>query len=214
MEDTREIEVKMEKLNEMKSKMSSWLEEELNCGKDNAHCCDVDTLANAIHHIAETERNCYEALYYKTVVEQMKDAEESLRMGLPRNRDSMGRYTSNMGRNNMGGYTNYPNDQSDYINAYIHDPNRFIDEMMPMGYRENDGMKNNIRNEYERYRMAKRHYTENGDSKSKSEMNTHAMRHFKESVSTFKDIWEDADPSLKMEMKKDLQNLIADMPTD
>lgn len=223
MGDIKEVEFGTEEIKDMKKRLSTWLREEIDAGKECVRNCDIDTLANAIHHLAETERNCYEAMYYKTVVEQMENAEDSLRMGASRSRDSMGRYTSNRG------YAMPPYDQMDYVDGYIHDPNQFIDDMMPMGYRSgnrgNSMSGNNsksgtsysyrpMNSEWDQYRMAKRHYTENGDSKSRSEMNTHAMKHFKESVGTFKDIWEDADPSLKMEMKKDLQNLVADMPVD
>lgn len=217
MGDVREAEFGTEEIKRMKSTLMTWLNEELSGGKENVRGCDIDTLANAVHHLAETERNCYEALYYKTVVEQMENAEASLRMGATRSRDSMGRYTSNRGGNMRGGYTMMPYEQKDYIDAYVHDPNQFIDDMMPMGYRtgRNDWSGNNSKwgsTEWDQYRMAKRHYTENGDARSKSEMSAHAMNHFKESIGTFKDIWNDADPTLKAEMKKDLQNLIADMP--
>lgn len=225
MGDIKEVEYGVEEIKELKKRLTTWLREEIDSGKDCVRNCDIDTLANAVHHLAETERNCYEAMYYKTVTEQMENAEESLRMGASRGRDSMGRYTSN-----RSGY--YPDDQMMYTNAYIHDPNQFIDDMMPMGYRDgrNGSSMNNtsgnnsksssygyrpsMNSEWDQYRMAKRHYTETGDSKSRSEMNTHGMKHFKEAVGTFKDIWEDADPSLKMEMKRDLQTLIADMPVE
>lgn len=221
MGDIKEVEFGIEEIKDMKKRLSTWLREEIDGGKDNVRNCDIDTLANAIHHLAETERNCYEALYYKTVTEQMENAEESLRMGASRSRDSMGRYTSNHG--GMRRYSTYPNNQMDYVDAYIHDPNQFIDDMMPMGYRDGNGGQGNMRSsgnnghrpmqtEWDQYRMAKRHYTENGDSESRKEMSNHAMKHFKDSIGTFKDIWEDADPTLKMEMKKDLQNLVADMP--
>lgn len=228
MGDMKETEFGLEEIKDLKKTLTTWLREEINCGKDNVRNCDIDTLANAVHHLAETERNCYEALYYRTVTAQMEAAESSLRMGASRSRDSMGRYTSR-------GYTTYPYDQMDYVDAYVHDPNQFIDDMMPMGYRSgnrggmNSGSMSNrsgnnsksgnygyhpMETEWDRYRMAKRHYTESGDSESKREMNSHAMNHFKDSIGTFKDIWEDADPTLKMEMKKDLQNLVADMPVN
>lgn len=40
-------------------------------GNDDISLSDLDTAVNIIHHIAETERNCAEACYYKTVTEAM-----------------------------------------------------------------------------------------------------------------------------------------------
>lgn len=64
---------------------------------------------------------------------------------------------------------------------------------------------------YENYRMARRHYTATKSEADKMEMNEHANKHLTETVSSLREIWDNADPEMKRRMKSDLQNLTAEM---
>ena len=64
---------------------------------------------------------------------------------------------------------------------------------------------------YEDYREARRHYTESKNPADKDEMSTLAQEHVMETVSSMRDIWKMADPSLKTQMKSDLQKLLSEM---
>ena len=65
--------------------------------------------------------------------------------------------------------------------------------------------------EYNRYRMTRRHYTETKSPEDKKEMSEHAEKHLRDSIDTMKDIWNDAEPDMKKRMKEDLTKLVNSM---
>lgn len=64
---------------------------------------------------------------------------------------------------------------------------------------------------YDRYYDARRHYTSSMTAKDKQEMDTRASEYFHESIDAMKDIWNDADPDLRQDMKTKLVNLVNSM---
>lgn len=64
---------------------------------------------------------------------------------------------------------------------------------------------------YERYRDARRHYTESGRSADKDEMTHHAKMYLSEAMGTFRDIWKDADPEMKTNMKAQVAALAKEL---
>lgn len=61
---------------------------------------------------------------------------------------------------------------------------------------------------YKEYAKAKRYYTETHSEKDKSEMRTQADHHVADMLASFKDIWRDADPEHKKQMKADLSAFV------
>lgn len=64
---------------------------------------------------------------------------------------------------------------------------------------------------YRDWQMSRRHYTETKSEGDKKEMSEHAKEHMSDMVMTVKEMWGDADPQLKEQMKKDLTALMAEM---
>lgn len=64
---------------------------------------------------------------------------------------------------------------------------------------------------YDRYYDARRHYTSSMTAKDKQEMDDRATEYFRESIDAMKDIWKDADPDLRQDMRTKLMNLINSM---
>lgn len=64
---------------------------------------------------------------------------------------------------------------------------------------------------YDRYHDARRHYTSSMSDKDKQEMDTRAAEYFHESIDAMKDIWNDADPELRKDMKTKLTSLVNSM---
>lgn len=65
---------------------------------------------------------------------------------------------------------------------------------------------------YNEYRKAKRHYTETKSPSDKQMMDEKGRRHIHEALDTFKDIWKDADPAMRKELKASMQQAINEMP--
>lgn len=190
----------------MKERLVDALNMHINQGIEHMDAKEAGEVADMIKDLAEAERNCYEACYYKTVIEAMEkgDAEEQERYGYNMNRSaSTGRYISG-GR---GGYRPYM-DQMPYINSYLNDPN--FKENMRMGY-PMDHYEDRYGKAYNEYKNSRRHYTESNSEHDRNEMNAHATEHVGDTIATIRDIWKSADPDLKKRMKADFTNLIGEM---
>ena len=61
------------------------------------------------------------------------------------------------------------------------------------------------------YKSARRHYSETHSQMDKEEMNRHANEHIADTIQTIKEMWEDADPTLRKKMKADLTSLVGTM---
>lgn len=64
---------------------------------------------------------------------------------------------------------------------------------------------------YNEYKMKRRHYTESRSKEDKMEMEARAEEHVQDSIDTIRDIWEDADPTLKKRMKENFGKLLSEM---
>lgn len=64
---------------------------------------------------------------------------------------------------------------------------------------------------YNEYRAMRRNYTETHSEEDKAAMKKHANQHIDDTVSTMKDIWNNADPDLRKKMKADITNLLSTM---
>ena len=230
-----EMKAQLERVKEAKKTLMSWVEQEIALG-----CKDVDVKSlgetvDMVKDLAETEKECSEALYYQTVTEAMLEGEKDPyygeMMGYNNRRMANGRYASaghghptHNGHVSMSGYRPFI-DQEPYVDDYIHDPNGFQDRMRHtrsmMGYDGGSsyqggtgdyGRSSSRHGEvYDRYKDAKRHYTETKSSSDKEEMNAHSKMYVKDAMDHIMEMWEDADPTLKKYMKEDFRKLIDKM---
>lgn len=111
---------KMKELAEAKSVLISAFKSQI-ANIESADTKELGEVADMIKDLADAEKNCYEACYYKTVIEAMEDGKED-RYGY-----SMPRTNYRMSGSGHMGYKPMI-DQEPYINGYLHDPN-FKDNM-------------------------------------------------------------------------------------
>lgn len=187
----------MSKIAEMKEMLESWLQTEFSKG---AQCCDASEcgqVTDMIKDFSETEKNCWETKYYKAVVEAMEDkSQERYYTPTP---DTM--------------YKPYI-DQKPYMDAYLHDPNGFEDNMR-MGYQPSTNYRNmssKYGQSYDGWNVARRHYTDTKSMDDKERMDDMAKEYLHDTIRTIKEMWKEADPTLRKKMKSDLTELVGEMP--
>lgn len=221
----------VEKICELKKEIVDFLE----CIIDDRglHCMEAEEtgeVVDMIKDLAEAEKNCYKAEYYKSIVEAMEDAEEEeelmMKLGM---RDRMG-YTPRRGAN--GRYIPRPGyvpmhmmDDEDYVAQMDWDGPRMGYSPTGQGNRSQSG--NNIPNmggrggypdgmsqygrPYEEWRMAKRSYTETRSPEDKERMNEHANEHIMASITSLREVFKASDPETKRRVKQDLSSLVNEM---
>ena len=235
MSHLEKLESKMEELSMLKKDLMSCLKTEFAKGIHMMDTKEAGEVVDMIKDLAETEKLCYEAEYYKTVIEAMEEKdEESEKYGYRRSRNSMGRFTLSGGRK---GYRPYI-DQMPYVEGYLDDPD--FEESMRTGYtsgqggssgqnRSTDGRSGTYSggvrrgftedsdwddrggkayNEYKNYR---RYYTTSHSSSDKAEMEKHMKEHINSTLETMKEMYETAEPELKKKMKSDFTKLVNEM---
>lgn len=201
---------------------------------DTKDCAEV---ADMIKDLAEAEKACMEACYYETIVKAMEKADEEDdddgRMGYNSRHYANGRFAPK-GRGSRMGYMPDMMMQYPYLYGYTNDPDGFENERnQRMGY-QNSGAGNRSQSgsrmgyddwdwdpdddpkqsrEYNEYKRAKRHYTESKSPSDKQRMDEHAMKHMNQAIDSFREMWKDADPTMRKRMKTDLTALVGEMPT-
>lgn len=197
---------------------------------------DLPELTDIVKDLTEAKRNCMEACYYEQVIKAMdkaeKEDEEMERMGYNTRRYANGEYAPK-GRGHISGYNPILRDRP-YINAYLNDGmmgydgngngNGSSSDSNRMGARtmnSQTGSDRSVRMGYDgsyydgdsffQYDDARRHYSETGSDKDRDEMDEKGMKHVKQSLKTFREIWEDADPVMRKELHKELSAAVAEM---
>ena len=109
----------VERIADEKNKILEYMDKALDkYGPDKMNVEEVGKLADAVKDMAEAEKACWEAEYYRSVTEAMEGPSGYMpegmgyggrmagrgRMGYNRSRDSMGRYTSRRGYDGSYGY--------------------------------------------------------------------------------------------------------------
>lgn len=166
-----------------------------------------------VKDLAEAEKSCQEACYYEAVVQAMEDSDMvgNGRMGYNPNRNRMGQYSDGRAGNggDMRSDSNSGRSQSGSRRGYRDPYMRMMDEDM---WGEDDMERDPRHGEaFNRFRSAKRHYTQTHSEKDRQEMKEHANEHMAETMMTLREMWEDADPDLKKRMKADLSKLTSEM---
>lgn len=199
----------------LKTDLIEELKHELRCkGFHGVETMEIGQIVDMIKDLAQTEKDCMKACYYGAMVNEMYGEEPNDRMGYDNWRYSSGRFAPT-GRGHYAGYTPrdgvpvYMNDRMGYPTSQTGTTKRANTDRM--GYIPYDMMTGRHGQHYDDYRESKRYYTETKDPHEKEKMDHHAKEHVEEAVDTFKEIWEDADPDLKRDMKGKLSKLLAGM---
>ena len=156
--------------------------------------------------LAETEKECQEADYYEAVVQAMEETGmmESERMGYNPNRNRMGQYSDGRAGNRNG--------DSGSNSRRGYSPDRMYSRMMPGDDRDEWGDDDPRHSEaFNRFRKAKRYYTKSHSEEDKQRMKDASNEHMMETMSTIREMWDDADPDLRARMKADLTNLVTNL---
>ena len=160
--------------------------------------------------LAATEKECQEADYYESVVQAMDESGmmDSERMGYNPNRNRMGQYSDGRGRNRGS----YDSDGDSGNSRRGYSPDRMYSRMMPGndpdGWGEDDPRH---AESFNRFRRAKRYYTRTHSEEDKQKMRDASNEHMMETMSTIREMWDDADPDLRTRMKADLTNLVTNL---
>ncbi len=103
----------MYRIHDMLENVSEAASTELSKGTEKVNTKEMGEVVDMIKDLSEAEKNKWQSCYYKSIVEAMEDAEygedydwsgpDEDRMGYPRSRDSMGRFTSRRGYRGQGG---------------------------------------------------------------------------------------------------------------
>ena len=217
---------------EMKCTIQEWVKAELDQGKEHVDTKEMGEAIDMIKDLAETEKLCYESMYYESVINAMEDAkDEDPRYYHKRMNKPYARYPDDIMYRPMV-------DQEPYIDAYLDDRmgysrggNSYGRSSMSgrssgsigggrsggrSGYSPEDDwdrMNDNSRygQAYNDYRVLRKHYTETGSKADKDEMSMKAQEHLADTMMTVRDIWKNADPDMKTKMKKDFQGLMSEM---
>lgn len=200
-----ELKKNLEDVIEIEGRLITIAKEELSKGKECVDTKEYGEVIDMIKDLASAKKDCLEACYYATVTEAMDDVgEEYERMGYNNRRYSSGRYAPK-GRGHISGFTPTVS-QMPYVRDYIDDPERFREGMRKMGYSDH-----RMNRPMDMYRESKRYYHESKDPEAKREMEAHASEHIGETLTSIREIWDDADPKMRMKLKEDISKLVRDM---
>lgn len=200
--------------------------------KDLAEVMESEAEAAYYKSIAEAMKKAEEE--EEMLLKMGVSKEEIARMGYDNWRYSSGRYAPT-GKGHYVGHHHssrgyHPNgmpiigedvvsmiDDSPWLQAEFYDPNK-MHEPISMGYNpahtmHMPSMKGGEHggHHYNNYLLSRRHYTETKDETERQHMHDSARRHLDDVEYTMKDIWKDADPALKQEMKTSMQSLLNEM---
>lgn len=201
----------MDKICEMKSLLENYVSAQM-CDLASAPTKELGEAIDMIKDLAEAE-------YYCKITKAMDDAAAEMPevapapMGYNTSRYASGRYAP-AGRghySNTGHTMGFRPVEKEYLDDYINSPIAFR-ESMRMGYHEPEMTKNNRHGlAYTDWSEARRHYTETKSPADKTEMNAHTNEHLADVMVTVKEMWMEADPTLRTEMKAKIQQLLNDM---
>lgn len=195
---------KTERLCTLFENLMTWAE-------SNKDCTDVKTMGEVIDmikDIAEAEEKCWKSCYYKSIVEAMEEAEEWEKMEYMDEEGRMGydnwRYASGrFAPKGRGHKTGHRGGRMGYV-PYYDDSDMSINDHEMWGRSQST-------HPYDKWKTTRLGYQSDHDPSKKVEMDKAAKDHALYVADTMKDIWHDADPALRQELKTNLTNLMAEL---
>lgn len=218
MHETEEVKMELEKIKEIKKNLISAIEFAVSQGvfSSNVEAKELGEVVDMVKDLAETDKNCWEACYYKSVVKAMEESSsENPGMGYNSNRYANGQYAPS-GHGNSSGYTNmmippyyetmgYGSSNNSY-SGNSNQGNSNGRNNSSSGYsRSQTG--NKFGTAYDEYMDARKHYHESKSLNDKEDMDKKALEHVNDSVMTLRDIWKNADPSVQKEVRTAMKKL-------
>ena len=212
--------------------MGKWAMEQAKAhGFDNLSSQDWDDLKDCMEIVKSAI--CADKDYRE--VEAMDDFEKEYgRMGY-RGRATNGRFVHRSGRGRSAGYTPYLHMMDDGMDDYdMYDEMPYPMTGYRMGYTGGnmgnssssgsysgnygggnshsgyEGMRQPSRygESYDRYSDRRRHYHETKDAESKKQMDDSMKEYMADVMENMRDMWKDADPTLRQTMKADLTKMV------
>lgn len=218
------------RLCDAQKKLMEMFEGELSEGKEyfGCHAEEIGEISDMIKDMAEAAKATMEKKYYEEVVFAMLeygDSDELKRMGYDNWRYKSGRFApkghgTDVGHGRsmkMGFDSPWPAHMRPYmpIDMYRDDwegDGLMHDAPYRMGYPMDDmyrDMQDPERGRiYEDYKRARKHYTQTHDETSEHRMNDKIMEKTMETVDTMGEMWRDANPETKKQMKHNLMQLL------
>lgn len=201
---------KVNKICEMKEKLVTAMADQLNMGVQNVNTREAGEVIDMIKDLAETEEKCWKACYYKSIVKVMEEYDEGReymdpddRRGYDHWRYSSGRFAPSGRGHYSSGYR--PMDGDKWAEPMHMEP-WMADGQNRMGYTPSmRGMK------YDKYTRARRGYDEHKDASSKSQMDESAKEYVIDMAESVREMWRDADPALRKEIKNHFVALTGEM---
>lgn len=202
--------MELDEIKEMKKKLSGWLKEELECGKDYVACHyeAIGEIVDMVKDLAETEEKCMKAKYYETVTEAMHEydhgdmEEEEGPYGYDHYRYASGRFApKGHGHYSAAGYT-APTFKS---NVRVHDPH--MDGSFKMGYQDMESRTGKGKT-YDEFDDARRHYSDTGKAEDLREMNDKLGKHLSNTIEQIREMADVANPEMRKKLKRDVSGLM------
>ena len=135
------------------------------------------------------------------------------RAGYDRYRYADGRFAPK-GHGTRRGYTPYlPMEPDEWMNMYLNNPD-FMDKNYRMGYHGDKGIYSTPSKHgevYDRYSEYRRHYHESHDQESKHKMEESMRDYTNDVIQNIKNLWADADITLRQSLKNDFTKLVQQM---
>lgn len=193
-------------------KRISDLEEACNCGDCSSNtAANINAMCDWIKDLADAESHLWEAMYHKTIVHAMLEADEHPeRFGYDHYRYASGRFAPKGHGHYSRGYTPTEDWRGEpYMTAAdIHSMGYpRAQHHMPMGYEDGYGRS------YHDFKEARRHYTETHSDEHKKKMEAHRMEHLGDALMSIRDIMKDADPDMRKKMIADVSAFVKEYPS-
>ena len=132
-------------------------------------------------------------------------------MGYNRNRNRMGQYSDGRAGNQNGDSSDGSRSGRSSRMGYTPDMDMRPYMRKMEDYDEWDDDDTDYGKSFKRFRKAKRHYTQTHSETDKQKMKEASNNHMLETMSTLREMWDEADPELRKRMKTDLTTLTASM---
>lgn len=188
----------MHRVKAIKEILIGWVECEVGKGQQYFDVEACGEVVDMINDLAETEEKCAKAEYYASIVDDMKQWDESSVKGERRYGYDNWRYASGQfaptGHGHRSGYTPMTS-----ANVQVHDPS--MSGRFRMGYPMEPS-------KYDMYQDAKRHYSESGKPEDRDRMNEAICGNVTNIMEQLEEMAEDASPESRRKLKAEATELI------
>lgn len=228
------MKAKAEALCCIKDSLITALRDQIDRGVQGIDTREAGEVVDMIKDLTEAEEKCWKACYYKCIVESMHEEKEMMRkmppeqrMGYDSWRYNSGRFApTGRGHYDPAGYTPMEDGQIPAWSEKMHDMDPWMSSSVGYGDGANrDGQNRSSSGtsdrygytpsmrgmRYDNYAKARRGYDERKDAQSKTHMDTTAKEYVVDMAESIREMWKDADPALRKEIKNHFVALTGEM---